>query len=112
MTADEFRKLALEVPGAVEKAHMNHPDFRLHNKIFASLGEPNESCAMVKLTSEQQRSFIKKYSKTFKPCNGAWGRQGCTHVILEAASSAVIRSALLAAAKNLEVHAPKRPKAQ
>ncbi len=38
MTADEFRKLALALPEATESAHMSHPDFRVRNKIFATLG--------------------------------------------------------------------------
>ena len=38
MTSDEFRKMALEIPTAVERSHMNHPDFRVAGKIFASLG--------------------------------------------------------------------------
>ena len=28
MTANDFRKLALSFPEAVESAHMHHPDFR------------------------------------------------------------------------------------
>jgi hypothetical protein len=60
MTVGEFRKMALEIPTAVERSHMNHPDFRVAGKIFASLGAPDESWGMVKLTPEQQRAFIKK----------------------------------------------------
>jgi len=37
MTTDKFRKMALEIPTAVERSHMNHPDFRVGGKIFASL---------------------------------------------------------------------------
>ena len=29
MTINEFRKMALEIPKAVECSHMNHPDFRV-----------------------------------------------------------------------------------
>jgi len=43
MTTDEFRKMALEIPMAVERSHMNHPDFRVAGKIFASLGVPDEN---------------------------------------------------------------------
>ena len=52
MTIDEFRKIALEIPTAVEQSHMNHPDFRVAGKIFASLGAPDENWGMVKLTPE------------------------------------------------------------
>ena len=53
ITADEFRALALDIPGAVERSHMHHPDFRLDGKIFASLGAPSDEWGMVKLTPER-----------------------------------------------------------
>src|SRR5881396_2856920 len=101
MTNDEFRKMALEIPTAVERSHMNHPDFRVAGKIFASLGIPNKEWGMVKLTPEQQRAFIEKAPKVFKPCSGAWGRQGYTNVYLAAAKTNMVRDALDAAAKNV-----------
>jgi hypothetical protein len=108
MTVDEFRKMALKIPTAVERSHMNHPDFRVAGKIFASLGAPDESWGMVKLTPEQQRAFIEKASKVFKPCSGAWGRQGATNVYLASAKASIVRAALDAAAKNVAAHAKKR----
>ena len=101
MTIDEFRKMALEIPNAIERSHMNHPDFRVEGKIFASLGAPDENWGMVKLTPEQQRTFVKKAPETFKPCSGAWGRQGATNVYLAAAKATIVRTALDAAAKNV-----------
>ena len=101
MTIDEFRKMALEIPTAVEQSHMNHPDFRVTGKIFASLGVPGENWGMVKLTPEQQRTFIKKAPEVFKLSSGAWGRQGYTKVYLPAAKATVVRAALNAAAKNV-----------
>jgi hypothetical protein len=101
MTSDEFRKMALEIPTAVERSHMNHPDFRVAGKIFASLGVPDESWGMVKLTPEQQRTLIEKAPKIFNPSSGAWGRQGCTNVYLPAATATIVRPALDAAAKNV-----------
>jgi hypothetical protein len=56
---------------------------------------------MVKLTPEQQRTFIEKAPETFKPCSGAWGRQGATNVYLPAAKVSIVRAALDAAAKNV-----------
>src|SRR5882762_1973561 len=67
MTSDEFRKMALKIPTAVERSHMNHPDFRVAGKIFASLGVPDESWGMVKLTREQQRTLIEKAPEVFNP---------------------------------------------
>jgi hypothetical protein len=101
MTIDEFRKMALEIPTAVERSHMNHPDFRVTGKIFASLGVPDENWGMVKLTPEQQRTSIEKAPEVFKPSSGAWGRQGYTNVYLPAAKATIVHAALDAAAKNV-----------
>jgi hypothetical protein len=101
MTADKFRSLALEIPGAIESAHMNHPDFRIGGKIFASLGYPDDGHGMVKLTPEQQRAFLKKAPSAFEPCAGAWGKQGATNVALSAAKAELVRSALEAASTNV-----------
>jgi hypothetical protein len=103
MTIDSFRKMALEIPGTIERSHMNHPDFRVAGKIFASLGVPDEDWGMVKLTQEQQRAFIKKAPKIFKPSSGAWGREGYTNVCLPVATSAIVRAALDAAAGNVSL---------
>ena len=107
MTTDEFRKMALEIPAAVERSHMNHPDFRVAGKIFASFGVPDQSWGMVKLTPEQQRAFIRKAPEVFRPCSGAWGRQGYTNIYLAAANASMVRTALDAAAKNV-AHAKKK----
>ena len=101
MTTDEFRKMALEIPKAVERTHMNHPDFRVAGKIFSSLGVPDENWGMVKLTPEQQRTFIEKAPEVFGPSSSAWGRQGYTNVYLASAKANIMRAALDAAAKNV-----------
>ena len=101
MTVDEFRKMALDIPAAFEASHMHHPDFRIAGKIFASLGVPDENWAMVKLTPDQQSAFIKKAPKVFKPCSGAWGRQGATNVYLPVAKADIVRRALGTAANNV-----------
>ena len=101
MNADQFRQFALEVPGSSESAHMSHPDLRVTEKIFASLGYPSEAFGMVKLTPEQQRTFMGKEPEVFQPCNGAWGRSGSTSVRLSVATAATVRAALAAAAQNV-----------
>jgi hypothetical protein len=101
MTADKFRSLALEVTGAIESAHMGHPDFRIEGRIFATLGYPDESHGMVKLTPEQQRAFLEKAPGIFAPCNGAWGRQGATTVHLPSARLALLGAAFHSARRNV-----------
>jgi hypothetical protein len=101
MIADDFRKLALAIPTAEERAHMNHPDFRLGGKIFATLGAPDDAWGMVNLTPAQQRSFMRKAPTVFEPCNGAWGRQGSTKVHLASATAGMVSTALDLAAKKV-----------
>ena len=108
MTIDQFRKMALEIPKAVEQSHMNHPDFRVAGKIFASLGVPDEDWGMVKLTPEQQRTFIKKAPEVFRPSRGAWGIQGYTNVYLASAKASVVNTALDATAKNVASRVEKK----
>jgi hypothetical protein len=108
MTINEFRTMALKTPGAVEGSHMNHPDFRVAGKIFASLSVPDDNWGMVKLTLEQQRVFIEKAPNVFKPSSGAWGRRGYTNVYLPAATSKLMRTALDAAARNVGARPKKR----
>ena len=108
MTANEFRSLALTLPGAVESAHMGHPDFRIDGRIFATLGAPDKDWGMVKLVPEDQRSFVDNEPEVFKPCNGVWGRQGCTYVHLATTAPALGRRALEAAFKNVAAKSANR----
>jgi hypothetical protein len=103
MTEDKFRSLALSFPGALEGAHMGHPDFRAGGKIFASLGYPNDGWAMVKLTPAEQQKFLKEAPDVFEPCSGAWGRQGSTSVLLASAKVGIVRKALESAWENATV---------
>ena len=108
MTANEFRKMALEFPGTVESAHMSHPDFRAEGRIFATLGYPDDSWGMVKLTAEQQRAFMKRGPSVFRSCNGAWGQRGATNVHLASVKKSLLKSALRAAIGNTLATAKKK----
>ncbi len=92
VTLAQFRRMALALPETAESAHMNHPDFRVRGKIFATLGYPDKKWAMVKLTPDQQEVFV-----VFVPAKGAWGRQGATTALLKAAKQTTLRRAILAA---------------
>lgn len=99
MTPDGFRRLALKMKGAIEGAHMGHPDFRANGKIFATLYPDGES-GMVKLTPEQQEDFRAASPAAFRPASGAWGRQGCTTVRLDAVVEDQLGEALTLAWQN------------
>src|SRR3974390_2515950 len=102
MTPDQFRRLALSLPDTEERAHHHHPDFRVKGKLFATLGYPDASRAMVKLTPEQQAEFVHDYPEVFSPVNGARGRQGCTSVLLPKARKVEMQRAIEAARQNAE----------
>jgi hypothetical protein len=84
---------------------MDHPDFRVAGKIFATLGYPDKTRGMVKLSPEDQHNFSKDYPDTFIPVKGTWGGRGATSVHLKATKKEVLRKAISAAWRNT---APKR----
>lgn len=100
MTVADFRRLALSLPEASEASHMDHPDFRVRGKIFATLGHPTPGWGMVKLTLEQQTLFNLADPDVFVPVAGGWGRRGATSVCLKAAKKDGVRRALEAAWRN------------
>ncbi|PYJ37107.1 MAG: hypothetical protein DME84_08765 [Verrucomicrobia bacterium] len=100
MTADDFRKIALSCPEAVESAHMSHPDFRVRGKIFATLGYPDQEWATLKLTPAEQSEFIEADPDVFRPVKGAWGRRGNTNVYLSAAKIGKMRKVIRVAWRN------------
>jgi hypothetical protein len=98
VTAEQFRRLALSFPEAVESSHMNHPDFRVRGgKIFATLAYPDTKWGMVKLTPEQQEEFVQAEPDVFIPVKGGWGRGGATSVRLRAATTKTLKQAMTAA---------------
>ena len=105
MTPNAFRKIALSLPEAEERAHMDHPDFRVAGKIFATLGYPDKTRGMVKLSPEDQHNFSQDYPEAFIPVKGSWGRRGATSVDLKTAKKDVLSNAIHAAWRNV---APKR----
>jgi len=101
MTSEQFRKMALRLPGSSERSHMGHPDFRVQGKIFATLGYPEKGWAMVKLRPNQQREFVQADPESFVEVTGAWGRRGSTNVRLHVTTSKTLKPALDAAWRNV-----------
>ena len=100
MTTNDFRELALSFAGAIESAHMNHPDFRVGGKIFATLAYPNKEWAMVKLAPAEQKDFVDSAPEVFRIVKGAWGRQGATNIRLAPANINQVREAVALAWRN------------
>jgi len=99
MTAYDFREMALSFPDTEERSHMQHPDFRVDGKIFATLG-PDLKWGMAKLTREQQQVFLRNAPSSFTPANGSWGESGATIIELEGADEEQVREALRSAWRN------------
>lgn len=97
MTPGAFRKVALSMPEAVERAHMGHPDFRVGGRVFATLFTRESDRGMVKVPPAVQRELLKKRGGVFTRASGAWGRQGCTLIDLGAAAPATVREAIIEA---------------
>jgi hypothetical protein len=100
--AELFRTIACSLPGALESAHMGHPDFRVHGRIFATLSGESRGCGVLKLTLEQQASFIAERPEVFHPVQGGWGRMGMTYLELDYADETTMRGALITAHRNIE----------
>ena len=100
MKDDDFRRITLSFPDTTESAHMNHPDFRVNGKIFATLHYPEDGWAMVKLPPDQQGAFVEMQPSVFVPVKGGWGRQGATNVLLKTVKEEALRGALTMAWQN------------
>jgi hypothetical protein len=105
---DLFRRLALALPEAVESSHMGHPDFRLNDRIFATLSAQQQGKGTLKLTIEQQQSFIAEMPTIFEPVQGGWGRMGMTFVDLQQVEEATLQGALATAYNNVKLKQAKK----
>jgi hypothetical protein len=105
VTPDDLRRIALSLPETAESQHFDVPDFRVRGKILCTLGPQAEGRGVLKLTREQQEMMCEAEPAMFAPVPGAWGAKGWTHVILAATDEPTLRSALVAAWRNV---APKR----
>ena len=84
---------------------MGSADFRVGNKIFATLGNPDAAWGVIALTADQQAMLLDTAPDLFVAVPGGWGARGWTRVRLAAADAAAVRSALTMAWRN---RAPKK----
>jgi hypothetical protein len=99
VTKEDLRRLALALPGAEEKSHFDKADFRVRNKIFASLKD--DATGVIKLLPEQQAMMAEAEPRVFQPLAGGWGRKGWTKIILAEADEITLKSALQTAWRNV-----------
>jgi len=94
MTPADFRRLALDLEGAEEGAHMGAVDFRVGGRIFATLAHVKQGYGNLMLTPTEQAEFCAERPDVFLPVAGGWGRMGITHIRLAAATEDVMAGAL------------------
>ena len=99
MNADDFRRIALSLPGAEEGSHMGAVDFRVGGRIFATLASVKQGYGNLMLDPERQAAFVGELPEVFLPVPGGWGENGATHIRLAVASEDVLSGALQTAWK-------------
>ncbi len=65
ITAQRVRELVGALADAQEGAHHGHPDFRVNEKIFATLTEAEDRAAL-RLTSVEARAFAERAPDVFR----------------------------------------------
>jgi hypothetical protein len=102
---EDFRRIALSLPEAVEGSHFGQTDFRVDGKIFATLSLAKEGYGVLLLTPEQQAGMVADEPKIFSPIPNKWGDKGATRVSLAKVSPDILEGALRTAWRR---KAPKR----
>jgi hypothetical protein len=111
MDTNDFRRIALSLPGAEEGSHMGNADFRVGGRIFATLAAAKQGFGNLMLTPEQQAAFVEEAPEIFVPVGGGWGKNGATHIRLASANEDLLEGALRAAWKlRMEKNAESRTK--
>jgi hypothetical protein len=102
ITDADVRRIALSMPEAEEKAHFDRPDFRVKNKIFATIW-PSKNRAVVKLSLADQSALVAMDPKTFSVHSRS--HPGWTNVHLKHITKGQFRNVVQTAWRNV---APKK----
>jgi len=101
MPSIEFaRNKALSLPEVEEKKHFHIPDFRVANKIFATI-HTDKNYMMVKLSLNDQSVFCAFDRNIIFPVPGGWGRKGATFIDLKKVRKSMLADALTTAWKTV-----------
>ncbi len=103
LSGADIQQMALSLPGSEKKSHFEKDDFRVENKIFATMPEPD--IAVLKLLPDQQALLLETQQDTFEAVKGSWGQKGWTRVHLANISRAEMITSLELAWRNI---APKK----
>jgi predicted DNA-binding protein (MmcQ/YjbR family) len=83
VNAADVRRIVAELPRAAEGAHHGHPDFRVRNKIFATLSEAEDRAAL-RLSAPEARALAAQDARTYRLVSDR-DPIGWVSVLLEAA---------------------------
>ena len=81
ITDARMRAIALELPDTQERSHFGHPDFRVRNRIFATLW-PGQHRSVLRLRHEEQAAAVLSHPDIFSIPRGG-ERGGWTNVNLD-----------------------------
>jgi hypothetical protein len=98
MTTNDFRRIALSLPGVEELNGLGYPNFCTGRKSFATI---EDSKAVIRLTRNQQAAFVAAAPAVFEPVSSGWGRLGRTVIKLEVADEGTVQEALATAWRNV-----------
>ncbi|WP_172982533.1 MmcQ/YjbR family DNA-binding protein [Phyllobacterium sp. SYP-B3895] len=93
MTLEAFAAMAHSFPESTQGSHFGTTDFRVSNKIFATL-RPEKQRGVLMLTRDDQAMMRETSADMFEPVPGGWGEKGATFVILAMAEPDVVRHAM------------------
>jgi hypothetical protein len=109
MTPNDFRRIALSMPGTVESCGLGYPSFRTCGRSFATI---EDDVPVIRLRKEQQKAFLAAGSTMFAPAPGGWGVMGHMIVRLDLAEEDCVRNAVTTAWRNVNGEAPQGRLAQ
>jgi hypothetical protein len=97
-TLSDFRRIALSMPETEELNGMGYPNFRTGRKSFATI---EDKVVVIRLTRDQQATFVATAPEVFAPDSSGWGRLGNTVIRLEVADEATVHVAVATAWSNV-----------
>ena len=84
MTSEEFQQTAVSLTGVRYETKLGSLSFSVSGKTFATLGSPDPTFALIKLTPEEQAKAMIANPLAFCPQAGGAGARGWTCVRLTA----------------------------
>lgn len=105
-TGEDLRRLALDLPGVVEKPHFDRAAFCVA-RTFVTLAADGQS-ANFKFTPDEQALKCEVAGDAFAPVPNAWGAQGWTTARLDRLSHTELAAALETAWRHAQPK-PRKP---